>query len=329
VQHRTDNLSYATVVFPVQERGWSKRFINHKLKRITVEPAHATVRRQEPMSEKANSDTDRDMAARPMRRLRDGSWQITMDDLALKSAYQPIFAIRDGLLRPVACEGLLRIFRGETRLLPGPFFAHLGDNIRDELETETRTLHLRNGAQLDPEMRKLFINIDPSAIGAHSAFERDLNSMARETRRADLSPADIVCEITEQAENEHGALKDFVYALRARGYIVAIDDFGARYSNAARVAALTPDVVKIDGRVVQKMMTSPRGLAALTDMVHTFRGDGIRVVLEGLQKSWQIGFALKTGADFLQGFALAVPRLAPAQFPEWSDERVEAKSVYP
>lgn len=249
----------------------------------------------------------------------DGTWVADRHGVTLRSAFQPIFCVRNERFVPVASEGLLRVFQGSERVATGGFFRNLSIEKRDEIEGLTRTMHIRNAQLLAAPMRRLFINFDPSALGSPSRFESTVSSIGRELLRAEIAPGNVVCEITEQKTRDALALKDFVYMLRARGYLVAIDDFGAQSSTPERVAALTPDIVKLDGQMVQQKMADPQGFFELKRMIEQFKHEGIQVVLEGLQKSWQLILATKTKADFFQGFALAVPRIAPARFPEWEN----------
>lgn len=249
----------------------------------------------------------------------DGTWIADQFGMTLRSAFQPIFGLRDGVFAPVAAEGLVRVFQGSERIGVGTFFKSLPNSQRDHVEALTRTMHIRNARLLHPAMRRLFINFDPSVLGSPSRFDATMNEIGRELLRADIAPGNVVCEITEQKSLDERALKDFVYLLRARGYLVAVDDFGAQSSNAERVAALTPDIVKLDGAMVQSKMATPDGFFELKRLIEQFKHERIQVVLEGIQKSWQMVLATKTKADFYQGFALAVPRIAPAHFPEWLD----------
>ncbi|MGB7433382.1 MAG: EAL domain-containing protein [Ahrensia sp.] len=255
----------------------------------------------------------------------DGTWVADRNGVTLRSAFQPIFCVRNERFVPVAAEGLLRVFHGSERVATGSFFKGLANHKRDEIESLTRTMHIRNAQFLAPSMRRLFVNFDPSVLGSPSRFESTLANIGRELLRTEIAPGNVVCEITEQKAFDTVALKEFVYMLRARGYLVAVDDFGAQSSNLERVAALTPDIVKLDGRMVQQKMADPQGFFELKRMIEQFKHERIQVVLEGIQKSWQLILATKTKADFYQGFALAVPRIAPAKFPEW--EKISSRDA--
>lgn len=253
----------------------------------------------------------------PLKRQADGSWIAEYKNFTLKTALQPIFRFTNGKLRPVAFEGLLRPIIDETSVLTGPFLQAVSSDDQLHVETLARTLHIRNASNLPQVAQRLFLNFDPSLIEPKSILENILKDLGTELRVSGLSPTQCVCEITEKAAQSREHLSYFVYALRSRGYKIAVDDFGSESSNMARIEQLTPDIVKFDGVLIKDMMEHASGLTELKKLIRHFHSLRIDVVLEGLEEMWQIEMAEAAGADMVQGFAAAVPRLAPANFSEW------------
>lgn len=235
----------------------------------------------------------------------------------LQTAFQPVFRFEKGRLVPIACEALLRVTRDDVPIVNDAFFSGLGANDFLALEPQLRTLHVRNALNLPSGQRRLFLNFDPRIAENASRFGPDLRELGEELRATGLSPADIVCEITEAETVDNEALKRFVWELRARGYLVAVDDFGARASRMERVRMLTPDIVKFDNRLVKRLMSTDSGVGTLRVLVERFRRNGIQCVLEGLEALWEIGLAESTGATMVQGFVLAAPRLAGPDLAAW------------
>lgn len=230
------------------------------------------------------------------------------------SAFQPVFRHFEGRLYPVAFEALARPFRGEIPLLPDSYFGHIPPAELRDVEGLIRHIHVRNARHLPHNAKRLFLNFHPAGMGSPGTFEADLNALGEDLRQAGISPRDLVCEFTEQREQSDSDLKHFVYALRARGFLIAVDDFGAAFSDPARVARLTPDIVKIDGAVVRRLLDSEDGFEELRRFIETFRAQGIRCVLEGIENLRQVELARRTGAHFLQGYGLAGPQTAPGHF---------------
>ncbi|MEW9838282.1 EAL domain-containing protein [Mesorhizobium marinum] len=233
---------------------------------------------------------------------------------ALKSAFQPIFAFESGRLAPVAFEALLRPFTDGEALAPLNFLGSLPLDERIVVENLLHALHLTNAATCLPGDASIFLNFDPSVFTDHAVADMSIHEMRATLSRIGLDPHRIVCEVTEKETVSQEALFSLVASLRASGFGIAVDDYGADDSDMARVRDLHPDIVKFDARWIARLMDSGPGYALLATMVSTFAAQGIRTVFEGIEEGWQVELAEKTGVAMLQGFALARPEIAPTSF---------------
>lgn len=257
----------------------------------------------------------------------DGTSSGVWGTFTLKSAFQPIFAFRDGQLSIAAFEGLIRPQRDGEPVSPGVFFPSIPPLDRFHVETLCRTLHLLNaGACLSTEA-SLFINFDPSLFSDREITETALRDMRLVLHEANIEPRRIVCEVTEQHTSSDGVLYRFVEALRGHGYRIAVDDYGSDYSDIRRIEELQPDIVKFDAYWITRLMESGPGFALLSAMVDTFAARGIATVFEGIEEGWQLDLAERSGASMVQGYVLARPELAPTQFAVFDQSRREAGSV--
>jgi EAL domain-containing protein (putative c-di-GMP-specific phosphodiesterase class I) len=244
----------------------------------------------------------------------DGTAIGTWNDFTLKTAFQPIFAFEGGKLRVVAYEGLLRAFRNEEPMTPLEFFATVPTKERLQVETLARTLHLFNAAVcFDPAMA-IFINFNPSLFTEQAVVDMVLGDIRMVLHETGVDPKRVVCELTEQKTTSQDALFTFVEALRANGLRIAVDDYGADESDITRVRELKPDIVKFDAAWVARLMDSGAGFALLTSLVDSFAARGIRTVFEGIEESWQLELAEKSGAAMVQGFVLARPQIMTGNF---------------
>ena len=232
----------------------------------------------------------------------------------LKTAFQPIFAFRAGKLERVAYECLLRPFRDGEAMLPATFFAEVPARDRFAIETLSRTLHLINAGACLGDHASIFINFDPSVFTDRALVDMALRDMRIVLHDAFLDPRRIVCEVTEQRSHSREALYAFVSALRTHGFRIAVDDYGSEESDMDRVKDLRPDIVKFDARWISRLMDTGAGFALLTAMVEAFDAQHIITVFEGIEETWQVELAEKSGAAMVQGHALARPEVAPASF---------------
>jgi EAL domain-containing protein (putative c-di-GMP-specific phosphodiesterase class I) len=247
-------------------------------------------------------------------REEDGTSTASWGPFALKSAFQPIFAFEAGKLSVAAFEGLLRPFRDGEPLAPIAFLNSIPVAERLLVENLAHTLHLLNAARCLPAEAAIFVNFDPSVFIDHAVAETTIHDMRLTLAETGIGPHRVVCEVTEKETISQEALFALVAALRGSGFRVAVDDYGADNSDMGRITDLHPDIVKFDARWIKRLMDSGAGYALLTTMVSTFAEQGIRTVFEGIEESWQLELAEKSGAAMVQGFALARPELAPTSF---------------
>lgn len=232
----------------------------------------------------------------------------------LRTAFQPIFAFRNGKLGIAAFEALLRPFRHGTPVSPHAFLTSIPASDRLAVETLSRTLHLVNAGACLPDGAALFINFDPSVFVDRAIADSALRDMRGLLNGNGINPARVVCEVTEQRSASSDTLDNFVAALKAAGFRIAVDDYGAEDSDIDRVRALRPDIVKFDAKWITRLMESGPGLALLTAMVDLFGSQDILTVFEGLEENWQLEFAERAGASMVQGYVLARPEIAPTSF---------------
>ena len=254
-----------------------------------------------------------------------GVWGV----FVLKSAFQPIFAFDRGKVTIAAFEGLVRPFRDGEGLSPSTFFNLIAPGDRLHVETLTRTLHLLNaGACLDPKAA-IFVNFDPSLFSERAIADSALRDMRLVLHEADVDPRRIVCEVTEQKSASSEALHNFVQALRAHGFRIAVDDYGAHDSDIERIRVLKPDIVKFDAQWITRLMESGPGFALLYAMVANFTDQGIETVFEGIEEGWQLELAERSGASMVQGYALARPEIAPTSFAQFRHRENETSAISP
>ncbi|MBO6938705.1 MAG: EAL domain-containing protein [Deltaproteobacteria bacterium] len=157
--------------------------------------------------------------------------------------------------------------------------------------------------------QRIFVNIHPSELAARWLVRPDDPMF--------LHDADVFLEITEAAAFEHHDLVRAVLSeVSSRGVRLVIDDFGAGYSNLARLADLHPAVVKVDRSLVTDLDRLPRQQTLLRHIVAMMQSFEATVVVEGVETVDELRAVVDTGADFVQGYLLARPA-NPIPVPAW------------
>ncbi len=111
----------------------------------------------------------------------------------------------------------------------------------------------------------------------------------------------IIIEITE-SKGDLNKLVEIVAVYRKQGLKVAIDDFGAGFSQLERVMAIQPDIIKLDMPLFKQ--ATKGGIAS--DIVHLLtrlaKRTGCRIVCEGVETQDEFFFGLSCGAQYMQGY---------------------------
>ncbi|SIT35141.1 Diguanylate phosphodiesterase [Paraburkholderia ribeironis] len=230
-------------------------------------------------------------------------YSVQHGELTLTSVFQPIFSLSH--MRAVGYEGLLRardaLDRTVSALDVFGEAARLGDVLH--MDRLAQTLHLENFKVLGVEHEWLFLNVHPDALTDpyHAA------ALLANLRRLDLPSRRIVLEVLEQGAEDLERLADSVRQFRERGFLIALDDFGAGHSNVERIWQLNPDIVKLDRIMLSHAAHRADMAAILPGLVTLLHEAGKLVLIEGVETEHEAQMALACNADFVQGFFFGRP----------------------
>jgi EAL domain-containing protein (putative c-di-GMP-specific phosphodiesterase class I) len=145
--------------------------------------------------------------------------------------------------------------------------------------------------------------------------ERDTEALMRdgyvdwlleELHEAGLSPHRLTVEITESSliADQHLASVQ-LSTLRDAGIQIAIDDFGTGYSNLAYLASLPLDSLKIDRAMIANLVGGSRDRIVVRAMIGLAHELSLKVIVEGVESTAQLGLVAGWGCDLYQGFLSA------------------------
>ena len=244
------------------------------------------------------------------------------------SAYQPIVSLVDRSV--VAHEALLRGVVDGREVGGGDLFfvaeqagwLHRLDRIGRESAI--------TGAEPWLGDHDLYVNFHPASIYRPQVC---LGSTQRVVEESGIAPDRLVFEVVEShAIADRGHLVTVLEHFRSLGWKVALDDVGAGWSSLSLLAAVRPDVVKLDKRLVQELPDDGARtvLRAVTDRAHQL---GAVVVAEGVETERLAEEVTALGADLGQGwlFGRPVRPQPPAEEPEgrWQPVRRREVSAVP
>ncbi|MCW2498994.1 MAG: hypothetical protein JWN87_670, partial [Frankiales bacterium] len=135
----------------------------------------------------------------------------------------------------------------------------------------------------------------------------------------DVPVEHLVLEITEhQAVESYAELREQLEPLRARGLQLAIDDAGAGYASLHHIVELRPDIIKIDGSLVNGLASDAARRSAVLSLVLLGQELGAAVVAEGIETHADLAAARSLGVGAAQGYLLARPSTDPGDHAYWA-----------
>lgn len=235
------------------------------------------------------------------------------DELSLH--YQPKVRLRDGVC--VGVEALLRWHH--------PIHGHVAPDLFIPLAEKTGQVRhitawvvrqaVAQAAQWLADGRALPVAINTSARDFDSDELRDLLAALLQQYR--LPPELIEIEFTESAlANNPALLRQRVLDMRRLGVRVAIDDFGAGFSNLSYLKNIPADTMKIDRSFISRLLTDQADQLIVPSIIHLAHNLGFSVVAEGLESEATARILHHLGCDYAQGYAIARPMPAD-QLEQW------------
>ena len=151
------------------------------------------------------------------------------------------------------------------------------------------------------------------------------NVSPRQLRRADVAthfaevvrahgiePGRFVLEITESAWSlEASRLLPVLGELRAAGFALAIDDFGAGYSSLWRLRELPVQIIKVDRAFLRGVPADEQGRSVYSAILQLADACGCDVVAEGVEQADQAAFLIESGCRIAQGYHFSRPVPGP------------------
>ncbi len=218
---------------------------------------------------------------------------------ALSMAFQPIVDMREN--RIDAYEALVRGVNGEGAAEMLQWAS--GENLYAfDQACRVKAIELAAGLGLD---RNLNINFLPNAVYEPRACIRATLAAAA---RTSFDTRRLTFEIVEtESISDAAHLLNIISEYRRMGFGVALDDFGTGYSGLARLAALRPDVIKVDRALIQDCDRNQVRLAIVGGLIALGAEIGVKVVVEGVERRGEVEALRSVGARFMQGFYFARP----------------------
>jgi EAL domain-containing protein (putative c-di-GMP-specific phosphodiesterase class I) len=221
----------------------------------------------------------------------------------VSSVYEPIVSVASKTV--FGYEALARGPEGSEFHAPAVMFATAErESLVYELDCVCRRSGLE-GANALPSGTRLFLNVRPTAIH-DPQFKPD--AVTRTLAAANLSPSDVVFEISEQESiGNFTAFREIRDEYRKLGFQFALDDTGAGYASLHALIELEPEFIKVDRALITNLDTDASKQNLLRALQLVADGIGAKIIGEGLDTLEELDMLDQLGIPFGQGWLFGHP----------------------
>jgi len=231
---------------------------------------------------------------------------VSMIQTALKngniiSYFQPIV---DNITQKVSkYESLVRLI-DENGKVVSPFFFLDTAKKSNYYPQITNTVLKHSFSVL--RMYGVSISINLSALDIEQRTTRETILQLLEEHKTHAH--NVVFELLEdESIKEFEVIKNFITKVKSYGVKIAIDDFGAGYSNYERLLNYQPDILKIDGCLIRDIETSSYSHSVVKSIVTFAKEQNIQTVAEFIENESIFNIVKELGVDFSQGYYFNKP----------------------
>ena len=223
--------------------------------------------------------------------------------------FQPKFDVRPAEPTLCSAEALVRWNHPELGMISPGVFIPLFE--RNGLILELDTYVWREVARQMRDWKQRLgvsvpVSVNVSRVDMYDEdFVKNLKALVKEYG---LSTDELLLEITESAYTEDSdQIVDTVQKLRAEGFRIEMDDFGAGYSSLNMVAELPIDALKLDMQFVRNAFKGRKDIRMLEVILEIADSLMVPSIAEGVETAEQM-FALKAmGCGVVQGYYFSRP----------------------
>ncbi len=222
--------------------------------------------------------------------------------------YQPQVSVTSGQL--IGAEALIRwrdsvtgAYVSPEEFIPVAEYSGLIGDLGDWVLRETCRQGAEWIAQGLPHIG-LAVNLSPAQL-RHGDIVAQVKAVLMETG---FPAARLELELTEGALMEDRASVIAILSeLRALGVRIAIDDFGTGYSSLAYLRRFPLDLLKIDKRFIDEILTNDDDETITRSIIVMGQALGLKVLAEGVETPGQLEKLRQMNCDFYQGYLASKP----------------------
>jgi len=224
-----------------------------------------------------------------------------INEFKIVSYFQPI--IDNKTKEIVKYESLVRLIDEDDKVLSPFFFLDVAKKGKYYSQITAMVLENSFKALHETEMH---ISINLSALDIERKNTRiKLFELLEEYKE---NAHRVVFELLEDENvKDFKTIREFIIYVKSLGVQIAIDDFGAGYSNFERLLDYQPDLLKIDGSLVLEIETNSYSKSVVKTIVTFAKEQNIKTIAEYVENENIYNILNEMGVNYSQGYYFGKP----------------------
>ncbi len=227
--------------------------------------------------------------------------KLAIDDCKIISYFQPI--INNKTKEIEKYESLVRLVDKNSKVISPYFFLETAKKAKYYAQITSIVLENSFEALQNTDM-DISINLSVLDIEKHSTREKIFELLKLNYENTHR----VIFELLEDENTKDFKLiKSFIADVKKMGIKIAIDDFGAGYSNFERLLDYQPDILKIDGSLIKNIESNSYSLNVVETIVAFAKKQNIKIVAEFVENENIFNILNNLGVDYSQGYYFGKP----------------------
>lgn len=233
-----------------------------------------------------------------------------LDNDKLRLFYQPIAPIETISARSGHYELFVRMVGDDGSIIPPGAFIPAAERYNQIQEIDLWVVK-NSLAWAGDILRKNPNSLELCAINLSGASVGDstcLNEIVDAFERYQVPYGKICFEVTETAAIANlDAAQKFIRALKAKGCLFALDDFGSGLSSFGYLKNLPVDYLKIDGAFIKDIVSNNIDSVMVHSIATIAHEMGLKTIAEFVEDRAIVDRLLTLGIDYVQGYYIGRP----------------------
>jgi len=228
--------------------------------------------------------------------------KIALDNYKIISYFQPI--INNKTQQIEKYESLVRLVDEEGQVLTPYQFLNISKKGIYYTKITDRVLE-NSFKMLKTITTRLSINLSTIDIEKESTREKIYQLLEEYHDERDR----LIFELLEdETIKDFENIISFVKRVKSMGVSIAIDDFGAGYSNFERLLKFEPDILKIDGSIIRNILNDEYSKNIVETIVTFAKRQKIKTIAEYVETKEIFEYLNDLGVDYSQGYYFGKPQ---------------------